>query len=158
LQVIGHDNEVYHLHPLTTKRERDPRSSLTLGQILSPNHIDKLSRRQRYATALVLASSIAQLQSTPWLRTELNKSDVLFFPNADDRSINYNEPFIQQGFPSSEETHADAVERNFFSLGILLLELCFGRRLEDEPLRKKQPVGDDAATKQAFDLMAALQW
>ncbi|KAF2441452.1 hypothetical protein P171DRAFT_418037 [Karstenula rhodostoma CBS 690.94] len=155
--VIGHDNQVYHLHPLTARRERNPKSSLTLDQILSPDHIDKLSRRQRYATALVLASSVAQLQSTPWLRAELNKQDVLFFPNADDGNINSNEPFIQQGFSSGGDIHADAVERNFFSLGILLLELCFGRRLEDEPLRKKQPMGDDAATKRAFDLMADLQ-
>lgn len=131
---------------------------MTLDQILSPDHLEKLPRRQRYATALVLASSVAQLQSTPWLRTELSKKDVLFYPNVDDGNINYNEPFVRQGFSSSSEEHSDAVERNFFSLGILLLELCFGRRLKDERLRKLQPVGSDAATKQAFDLVAALQW
>ncbi|KAF2007648.1 hypothetical protein P154DRAFT_407825, partial [Amniculicola lignicola CBS 123094] len=43
------------------------------------------------------------------------------------------------------------------SLGILLLELCFGRRLEDHPLRKRHPRGDPDS-KQAFDLMAAMQW
>ncbi|KAF2184167.1 hypothetical protein K469DRAFT_580827, partial [Zopfia rhizophila CBS 207.26] len=43
------------------------------------------------------------------------------------------------------------------SLGILLLELCFGRRLEDHPLRRKHPTGDEQS-KQAFDFMAALQW
>ncbi|KAF2743785.1 hypothetical protein M011DRAFT_377341, partial [Sporormia fimetaria CBS 119925] len=43
------------------------------------------------------------------------------------------------------------------SLGILLLELCFGKRLEDHSLRKQYPTGE-GKEKQAFDLAAALVW
>jgi hypothetical protein len=51
----------------------------------------------------------------------------------------------------------DAKDYNFNSLGILLLELCFGRWLEDHPQRQKLPSGSKEA-KQAFDLVAALEW
>jgi hypothetical protein len=46
---------------------------------------------------------------------------------------------------------------NFYSLGILLLELCFGRRLEDHPQRQRLLSGSKEVN-QAFDLMAALKW
>ncbi|KAL5380501.1 hypothetical protein DPSP01_007820 [Paraphaeosphaeria sporulosa] len=139
---------MYHLHPLTARRERNPKASLNPDQILSPDHLEKLSRRQKYATALAIASSVAHLQSTPWLRAELSRDDMLFFPNAEDGNINYDEPLIQQGFSLSDDAYADVVGRS----------LCSGRRLEDEALRKKQSIGDDAATKQVFDLMVDLQW
>jgi hypothetical protein len=156
--IIGHGDEVYHLHPLSKRKEPSDRA-MNLNRILSPDFEGFLSRRQRYSIALLLASSVAQLQFTTWLRTGLTKDDVLFFLDDEDSSICYGEPFIRQGFShdSASNTTAEANDCNFFSLGIVLLELCFGKRLEDHPLRKKHSVGD-AGSKHAFDLIAALQW
>ncbi len=158
--IIGHDDETYHLHPFTKRKRPDESSPLTLDHILSCNFEGHLTRRQRYSIALLLASSVAQLQFTSWLRTGLKKESIFFFPcEDDDCCVPYHEPFIRQGFPLHHPatSSAEANSYNFYSLGILLLELCFGRRLEDHPLRKRHPA-EAGETKQAFDLMAALKW
>lgn len=43
-------------------------------------------------------------------------------------------------------------------LGIVLLELCFGQFLEDQPCRKKWPSMDNEQVKFALDTAAALDW
>ena len=158
--IIGHDDETYHLHPFTKRKRPNDSGVLTLDHILSANVENLLTRRQRYYIALLMASSVAQLQFTPWLRTGLTKEDILFFRCEDDScSIPYYEPFIRQGFSLQNVTipGAEANDRNFYSLGILLLELCFGQRLEDHPLRKRYP-DSTGENKQAFDLTVALRW
>jgi hypothetical protein len=158
--IIDYDNETYHLHPSTKRKQTSDNHPITLDHILSDNFEGHLTRRQRYFIALLLASSVAQLHLTPWLRNGLVKEDVLFFlTDHSDCIVPYQEPFIRQGFPLdySPTTQAEANECNFYSLGILLLELCFGQRLEDHPLRKKHQAGV-GETKQAFDLLAAMKW
>ncbi|KAH7130071.1 hypothetical protein B0J11DRAFT_522358 [Dendryphion nanum] len=154
--IIGDHNNNYHLHPSHKRKRPLQDDPVTLDHVLSRNFEGFISRRQRYSIALLVASSVAQLHSTPWLRTGLTKEDVLFYPCDDDNcDIPYHEPFIRQGFDTFATPGAD--DCNFYSLGILLLELCFGRRLEDHPSRKSRPVGDKD-TKQALDVLAALGW
>lgn len=158
--IIGHDDKTYHLHPSKRRKRPTNDNPLTLDHILCCDFEGFPSRRQRYCIALLVASSVAQLHLTPWLRTGLTKKDILFFPGGDNNcDIPHNEPFIRQGFapqlPGIGGT--DAKDSNFYTLGILLLELCFGRRLEDQPFRKKHTTVD-ADSKQAFDLMAAMTW
>lgn len=43
-------------------------------------------------------------------------------------------------------------------LGILLLELCFGRSLADHPTRKAWPKGANEKERMVFDVMAARDW
>lgn len=158
--IIRHDNETYHLHPITRRKRPNRNVPLSLNCVLSEDFEGQLTRRQRYSVALLLASSVAQLQFTPWLNNTLTKEDVLFFPCEDDGcSVSYQEPFIRQGFPPQYPATLDtgAYDRDFVSLGILLLELCFGRRLEDHPLRKNH-TDETGQSKQAFDHMAALKW
>ncbi|KAI8936693.1 hypothetical protein NX059_007085 [Plenodomus lindquistii] len=161
--IIGHDDETFHLHPIVQKRQDVGNNPITLDHILSCNFEGHLSLSQRCSIALLVASSVGQLQATPWLGTSLCKEDIIFFPSNDDSTIvSYGEPFIRQGFPHSH-THLTSADPstndcNFHSLGILLLELCFGRRLEDHYLRKKHPSTTDAAAKHAFDVLAALEW
>jgi hypothetical protein len=161
--IISHDDDIFHLHPIIQKRQDVANDPITLDHMLSHEFEGHLSRRQRYLIALLVASSVGQLQSTPWLRTDLCKEDIIFFPSNDDGLIiPYGEPFIRQGF-SHSHTHLSCTESfandcNFYSLGIILLELCFGRRLEDHHLHKKHPSTTDPATKHAFDVMTALKW
>jgi hypothetical protein len=158
--IVGHDDKTYHLHHSKKRKRPTNDNPLTLDHILSRDFEGFLSRRQRYCIALLVASSVAQLHLTPWLRTGLTKKDILFFPDGDnDCDIPHNEPFIRQGFapqlPGIGGT--DAKDSNFYTLGILLLELCFGSRLEDQSFRKKHTTVD-VDSKQAFDLMAAMRW
>lgn len=44
-------------------------------------------------------------------------------------------------------------------IGIILLELCFGKLLEDQPHRKDDwPVGENDTQKDLFDVIAAQKW
>ncbi|CAO2648283.1 Nn.00g075500.m01.CDS01 [Neocucurbitaria sp. VM-36] len=158
--LIRHDAEMYHLHPFTKRKRSAKIVSLSLDQILSTDFEGHLTRRQRYSVALLLASSVAQLRFTPWLRNGLTKNDILFFPcEHDDCTVPYHEPFIRQGFlfDYSETDNDNTKDYNFYSLGILLLELCFGQRLEDHALRRRYPAGTGESSE-AFDLVAALKW
>jgi hypothetical protein len=161
--IIGHDDENFHLHPINQQKQKLQNDSITLDHVLSRDFENPLSRRQRYQVALLVASSVAQLQTTPWLRRGLCKEDIIFFPSKKGSdTLPYGEPFIRQGFSDNHgclvSTDNSTDDCNFYSLGILLLELCFGCRLEDHALRKKQPLTADAATKHAFDVMAGLKW
>lgn len=161
--IIGHNDDTFHIHPFTRQGEDKARSSVTLDHMLSQDFEGHISRRERYSIALLVASSVGQLASTPWLRNTLCKEDIIFFPLYDDQCQDlYGEPFIQQDFSDGRKvlTSSDPStdEYNFYSLGILLLELCFGSRLEDHPLRKKYPATSDPVAMHAFDVMAALDW
>lgn len=159
--IISHDGEQYHLHPFAHRVRLLDSEPLTLNQILLTNGDGTFDRRERYSVALLLASSVAQLQFTPWLRTGLTKDDVLFYPcKEDDCLISYHEPFIRQGFRDCDDhpqPDSGIDDYNFFSLGILLLELCFGKRLEDHPQRQRLPAAS-GGEKQAYDLQAAISW
>jgi len=157
--VVEQDEGSYHLLQKSGSNRYKDSHPITLNHVLSSDFEDRLTRRQRYLVALILASSVAQLQFTSWIRTDLNKKDILFYSCDDsEHSILYGEPFIRQGFPNQFIiTDNQTKNCNFYSLGILLLELCFGQRLEDQPLRKKFADQSEEANR-AFDLMAALEW
>ncbi|OAK94976.1 hypothetical protein IQ06DRAFT_297873 [Phaeosphaeriaceae sp. SRC1lsM3a] len=158
--VIGHDDETYHLHPSAKRSPPGDSDVLTLDRVLSRDSTSRLTRRQRYSIALLIASSVAQLHANSWLNTSLTKKDVLLLPCAGDDSsdLRCHEPFIRQGFPlNATSPDTDSDDRNFTSLGIILLELCFGERLEDNPLRKQHPLVTEEI-RQALDLQAAMQW
>jgi hypothetical protein len=97
---------------------------------------------------------------TTWLRTWLTKEDRVFFcaNNHDDNNA-YNEPLIRRGFEPDQTpaTAPAATDCKFLSLGIVLLELCFGKRLQDHPFRKKYPPSV-AQLEEGCDLMAAIKW
>lgn len=153
--VISHNNETYHLHPKSAQNVNVSNTS-TLDHILSGKYGGFLTRRQRYGIALLLASSVAQLQFTPWLASGLSKDKVYFFRDTNDE-VTHNEPYIRQGFENSSTSGVISKDSDFSSLGIILLELCFGQRLEDQPFRKIYQHTTQEA-KQAFDLMSALKW
>ena len=159
--IISYGHQTYHLLPSTEREKCANIAPVTLDHILSYDFKGHhLSRRHRYNIALLLASSVAQLHCTPWLRNGLTKRDVLFFPrNFDGCSVLYDEPFIQQGFSIQCPTTSSAEGNDgiFYTLGILLLELCFGQRLEDHPLRKRREIGA-GDIQEALDLITAIKW
>lgn len=158
--MIQHDNEMFHLHSISKRKHRIQDRPITLDEILNSALPHKLSRRQRISVALLLASSVAQLQFGSWLDHGLTKYDVLFFPSESGALHGADhEPFICQGFPKRDPTRQEKVltEYDFLSLGILLLELCFGKRLEDSIFRTKQ-VNETNEVKKALDMLAAHTW
>lgn len=56
---------------------------ITLQTLLQAGSEWALTRRQRFEVACILASSVLQLQSTPWLAERMHKSDILFYRQGD---------------------------------------------------------------------------
>lgn len=102
----------------------------------------KLSRRDRKTLSLQLAIALLQLYSTPWIPTQWNKNDIVFqfIDNAMScPEITKSQAFLRLQFPPlkrnpnpSENVHEPLDTRAIlFNLGVMLLELCVGRTLED---------------------------
>ncbi|OTA55114.1 hypothetical protein K449DRAFT_179585 [Hypoxylon sp. EC38] len=159
-----------------SQQQTDNFDSVTIDQILRKEVSPPPSRRQRYALSFILASSFLQLLNTPWLPESWSKSDIVFISDEKNPSVFLlDQPHLKRDFVVSRVSQDDqqplpspatAINQNrsaktFRSLellGIVLLELCFGQLLEDQPCRKRWPSGDDEMQKYAFDFVAARQW
>jgi hypothetical protein len=93
------------------------------------------------------------------MRSRWAKSDLVFFRNPTEPSKLglYERPFVSRDFsqgPESEDpasakaVRSDEIIGGFESLGIVLLELCFGKPIEMYPVWLKL----------GSDLLAALEW
>jgi hypothetical protein len=158
--VIAHDDVSYHIHPFVQRKLSGRPVRVNLDHALSDAWTAIVSRPQRFKIAHLVASAVAQLTFTPWLRTKLEKNGIVFFlgDNAT-TSGHLDEPFIYQVFHNTNatQTPSDASDFTINFLGVLLVELCFGERLENCRMRKKHPPGD-AETKLYIDLRAAKEW
>ncbi|KAK3331631.1 hypothetical protein B0T19DRAFT_366751 [Cercophora scortea] len=144
-------------------------SSVTLDRILRGDVYPQPSRTQRYALALIMASSFLQLLDSPWLPTPFRKSEVVFLKDhsaAEPNVFLLDKPHIhrsltcnkQKNQPPTDSTKASRFADSLDQLGIMLLELCFGKTLEDQPCRKEWPAGANEAERAVFDVMAARDW
>ena len=104
-----------------------------LPTFLHPDATFKLTRVQRYGIALTLASSHLQLHSTPWLKEHWTSDDVLFPTTSSNNTATiHGEPYILATIlPANSVSATPVKDHSFSTLGIVLLELCFGSRLED---------------------------
>ena len=97
--------------------------------------IPHLSKKHRLQLAVTLASTALQLQTTPWLESKWSKEDILFHNGLPEH------PYISKTF----EKDANAMEapdhpkkdfsspirnESMFNLGVILLELSFGKSLD----------------------------
>ena len=157
-----HKLGLYPLASPSISREGDETISL---EYLLRDHSEgnedhlKLSRAERFSIAALLASSLLQLHTTPWLVEKWSKRDIVFFR----RSETDPRPVIQQPFicrelnlstsPPSTTDHSQALQ----SLGILLLELCFNAALEDQ-LFRAACYGPDGKPNDMTDFATARKW
>ena len=153
----------YHIYPLP--QEEEPSSTtietITLETILSKRSPIRLSRRQRYSIALKLASSHLQLHDSPWLGAQWSKKDILFHTQNGNKILTEH-PYISKSFlsetaPTSQSSTFVLADHGMSTLGILLLELCFGIALEDHEIRRNF-VSLDGQPNPGLDLVAAMQW
>ena len=105
-----------------------------------------VTRRQRLKIAVILASSILQLQTTEWIDSDWGREDILF------RHGLPEQPYISKAFSRTISEGGKPVEidgkvscspirnESLFKLGVLLLELSYGEPLhtlkspEDPPI------------------------
>ncbi|KAH7354000.1 hypothetical protein B0T11DRAFT_122610 [Plectosphaerella cucumerina] len=136
---------------------------VTLEDILKGHTKPRPSRRQRYAISLIVASSFVQLLETPWLPDSLSKSDILFFQDDSREGFKLDQPHVTRRFVDrvlvSDGSQPTNLSRSLEELGILLLELCFGSALEDQPYRKAYREADgDERMRRGCNLLAARDW
>ncbi|KAK3367735.1 hypothetical protein B0H63DRAFT_489708 [Podospora didyma] len=165
------DSDVrFEIHPDLSKVSNH--NHISLSQLFLGEAKPPLTRRQRYRLSLVLASSFVQLKDTSWLQTPWDKYGV-YFPAATTGKPVLDAPFIVSRFcpePLSEPGNEASLKVTTLSnghdvagiacLGIMLLELCFGRAIEKHPSRLVLPNGavEGEQMRAALDLIAALEW
>jgi hypothetical protein len=150
----------YSVFPLVRQQTgSEARETVTLETLLSAPSQTTLTRRQRYSIALTIASSHLQLHSTPWLSTKWSKKDIIFLRDGPS-TILADQPYISRNFTPDLPISLQAQEYGDWSistLGIMLLELCFGLALEDHRIRQNF-VSRDGQPNPALDLAAAMDW
>lgn len=124
------------------------------------------SRRQRIALASILSSSFLQLLESPWLSASWQKSDVVFFEDPVHPGLfKLDEPHLDHCLEENKEdsTPTETNRRmqlasSLEMLGVVLLELCFGKLLIAQPCRLKYPGTGDSIVERALDIQAAREW
>jgi hypothetical protein len=136
------------LHPVpfvTNVSEHQDRvwSAISLRQALSKTAelTSYPSRIQKLKVAVALAWGVLQFSNTPWLANDWNEDDIHFIDqtNAPSRSI-YEYPFLHYDFSKTtidsrtqrrHISHRIVRNESIFTLGIVLLELCYGKMIEE---------------------------
>ena len=148
--------------------------TVTLGSLIShhrrPGELGvekaRMSRLERYSIAATLASSLLQLYNSPWVGESWSKNDIYFVKAAEGSPI-FDRPYITRRFksslggdsiaPGNKASIGDNSAKSIEALGIMLLELCFGEAIEDQPFRKKY-LGADGQPNDMTDFCTAKQW
>lgn len=107
---------------------------VSLADLLKTSGTAKLPRVHRFSIALTLASSHLQLHSTPWLHDEWDAENVhLPITVANGKCTSMGAPYLSKHFVTTQTSTSftSKPDRSFVSLGIVLLELCFGQRFDE---------------------------
>lgn len=149
-------NEEYSLISLVTNSKLPAKiETATLAALLSDTSTMP-NRTQRYSIALAIASSHLQLHSSSWLGYRWSGEDILF--DIDEGSATIGRPHLRASFvQSGTSTSSSPKDETFMTLGILLLELCFGTTLENSPFRNRYR-SLDGQPDIIMDLAAAHKW
>ena len=105
-----------------------------------------MTRRQRLKIAVILASSILQLQTTQWIDSDWGREDILFrhgLPEQPYISKVFTRTVSKDGKPTeSDEKLSCSPIRNksLFKLGVLLLELSYGEPLHSLKSSEDPPI------------------
>lgn len=161
------DNDCrFYVYTLSRENTAVSPPYITLCQILQGEFQPPPTRSQRYTIALVIASSFLQLLESQWLPATLKKTEIFFRSDPSNSTrFRLNQPYIRRQFNNSNgktvpylDPGATELADGLDQLGIILLELCFGKVLEQQPCRKKWPDGRDAREVAGFNLLAARDW
>ncbi|TGO46730.1 hypothetical protein BCON_0310g00080 [Botryotinia convoluta] len=142
---------------------------ISLETILSkPDKFSPLNRYERYKVAYILASSLLQLQNAPWLTGNLKKRHILFPCDWNNHKILIDQPHLSHSFLSTKyqstppgqtpnlSSSTTTVKKSLNDLGIVLLELCFGQRIEEQSIRQDFLV--DGKEHASTNYLTALEW
>lgn len=115
------------------------------------------NRGKRLSIALVLAYSVLEFYSSPWLFKAWKMDDIYFF--TDDHGIVMTDRFfiLSESYKTATSNKSVSSSRALESLGILILELWFGASLESRPSWKRG-IGSDGLENEHTTQIAAMDW
>jgi len=140
-----------------------------LHDLLAANEADEieLDLRQRLNMAIGIAASLLQLERTPWLSipTPSKEASSHFLFLADDSTLHSDESYVSQAFmspsPPPDNTQIDLTAHQIVdklaAIGILLLEVLFGRRIASCKHRARY-CSPDGVPHRWTDTLTALDW
>ena len=149
LHEEGYSEYRHHIY-LTDAKVGSKLRTTSLDRLLDPaeqgplQHL--LTRWHRLNIAATLASSFLQLDQTSWLKSQWKSSDIYFHYRDEDAVLTsratFPPPHVVCGLSdsNSEPNHApksplskaqQARSETLLTLGLALVELCFGRTLEN---------------------------
>ncbi|KAF2422208.1 hypothetical protein EJ08DRAFT_483600 [Tothia fuscella] len=157
------ENREYYVHSVYPSNSEG--NDLSLAQLLSrndPSNAHALLLRDKYELSVILATSVLQLHTTPWLEDGLWKEDVRFVrTKMKTQSAPY--AYIQKRFESVSSngtsprrySSSNPTIRNdtIFALGVSLIELSLGRTLRS--FAEEQDLGPDGQPNEVTDLSIA---
>ena len=162
----------YNLAKLTTplaKTVPEGAMLVPLPKLLHAHYLCNinLSRGTRFEMAANIASALLQVHLSPWLPQGWSKNDFCFL--ADSKAIYSCRPFVSRCFAANSIPTAitddasqlvadeEGARAALLSIGIIILELIFGHRIEDCGFRKNYYGADNAPNDQT-DFSTALKW
>ena len=138
----SHQHKIYRTEAFVGPKVylRSLRQILTDSQRLPPDEC--LLKRHRLQVAVILASSVLQLDGSPWLGSRWSTDDIYFhYENGQIRGADYSHPYLPWqrccSTKTSSSTEQSRLRRHMIrsevllALGLALTELCFGRTLAD---------------------------
>ncbi|KAL8812442.1 MAG: hypothetical protein Q9223_007291 [Gallowayella weberi] len=144
----ANDEQQHRVYRANTTKTLQTSSRSLQNLLSSQKHSDdeSLSRRDRLQIAVILASSVLQLDGTSWLKRGWSSNDIFFhFKNG---QISKSYPYLswQPCWSTNISRSSDPLAlsnymiRNdiLLALGLTLVELCFGKTLGD--MRKPDDV------------------
>ncbi|KAF3033240.1 hypothetical protein E8E11_003681 [Didymella keratinophila] len=168
----GQNNEAFCLFdPSANSTTLTDTSSLSsLCNILNLNTRDEveMARNQRFSMAANIACALMQAQRSPWLSRQWTKSEIYFLVIENHPAHIVDAiPYVTQTYaitlataPSWDEptlVSADVARTVLFRLGVVIMELVFGRPIESTKYYKHYEV-KAALTPEEVEYLAARQW
>ncbi|KAF2426311.1 hypothetical protein EJ08DRAFT_378173 [Tothia fuscella] len=154
------DQESFCIYPTVNRKDFKMNDTVSLSTLLSRTAGQRLTRAERYSVALILAASHVELQASPWLGKHWTKDDIIFLRDSSNPDVLLvQKPYLLRDVPHDAQSPTLAPDDcSFISLGIALLELCFGTPIEQHPMWQKY-YSDGTMKADSFGLLAiALQW
>ena len=166
--LLDNQGHRHHLLPIREKYHGQKlRQKGTLKDKLKGSFVNKtMTRQERFTIAVTMASSLLQFNGTGWLSDHWSKNTV-YFHSTNSLEDKLQRPFLCADFISASKSSqsprsVSATSRSnpkiaLSNLGIVLLELCFGRTIEEHPLRE-QYYGPNNQPNMFTDISTAKVW
>lgn len=168
----GQNDEAFCLFdPSTSTTTVTDASHLSsLCEILNLNTQDEVEmhRSQRFSMAANIACALLQAQRSPWLSRQWTKSEIYFLVTEDYpahvvEAIPYvtrtyaTTPAVAPSWDGPALVSADVARTVLFRLGVVIMELVFGRPIESTKYYKHYEV-KTVLTPEEVEYLSARQW